>query len=514
MRNLPIRWQLAAFYTALLTVILLALGLLLYANVDGFLQDNTASGISNIATNVINQEIAVTGKEDDGKAPPGQKPSPYPTPNLQQIVAALRNQLPQRDARIVAYDANGAAVIISDGSISSTQGAENSKTVAAPGLAWPPLDIGIISATLQQADNLPRRVVQSLSDGSGRAMILYLPLHQPGSKLAVGAVAISVSMAQSDAVLLWLRWAIPLGIFAALLVSFLLGVPLARALLRPLDRVVGAANRIASGDLAARAALPPVSNEIGQLAHAFDSMADRVQTGFVSQRQFVADASHELKTPLTALSGEVEMMLTGADGGEPAARSRLLTSMEGELGRMSRLVADLLTLSRLDSEAGGSLAAPLSELVDLTALCREVAEQTSHLAPQHRIVCDIPQQLLTVRGNPDRLRQVLLNLADNARKFTAAGGSISFTLRQEGERAVVSIRDSGVGIAPADLPHIFDRFYRSEKSRTRRAGGSGLGLAIAHAIATTHGGSLSVNSTPNVGSDFRLILPIATLNKS
>jgi two-component system OmpR family sensor kinase len=283
------------------------------------------------------------------------------------------------------------------------------------------------------------------------------------------------------------------------------GVWLTRRVLRPFDQVAGTATAIAAGDLGRRVGLAGRRNEIGKMGAAFDSMVARLETALRTQRQFVADASHELRTPLTALNGMVEMLLLSADGGDAAARQRLLRQIRAELARLTRLVPELLELSRIDNAPS-----TYSAEIDLTALAREMVEAVWPAHPD-RILCGPDSGPVIVSGDADRLRQVALNLLDNALKYTQPGGHVSVGVRAEGSRAEVSVTDDGEGIEPAALPHVFDRFYRADKSRAHTIGGVGLGLAIAHAIVTAHGGTITANSAGlGTGSKFTVCLPRAS----
>jgi two-component system, OmpR family, sensor kinase len=239
-------------------------------------------------------------------------------------------------------------------------------------------------------------------------------------------------------------------------------------------------------------------------------MVGRLEAAFATQRRFIADASHELRSPLAALGGGVEMLALGADRADPAARARLLRLMGSEIGRMSRLVDDLLTLTRFDANPLGALhRAP----VDLTALAAEVVEETRLLAPDRDVRLDSPpESAVTVAGDTDRLRQALLNLCANARAYTHADGAITVGVRLAGCDAVLTVADTGEGIPPEDLPRVWDRFYRADAARARHAGqgGLGLGLAIVHAIVEAHGGTTAITSTSGEGTTVTLTLPGAS----
>ena len=264
---------------------------------------------------------------------------------------------------------------------------------------------------------------------------------------------------------------------------------------------------IAAGDLRQRTNLLSGRDEIGRLATAFDSMVDQLGGTLRAQRQFVADASHELRTPLTALGGLIEMLLLGVDRGDTTTTQRAPRSAHREIERLSRLVGDLLTLSRLDAHP-----TPNRRPLDLNAVVSEVGEQTRYLAGE-RTVRWRTDGSLPVEGDPDKLKQVLLNLTGNAVAFTTTSGQIELRAARRGDTAQIEVTDDGVGIAPEDLPRLFERFYRSDKSRARRAdgGGNGLGLAIAQAIIEAYGGTISARSTIGKGTTFAVTIPLTLI---
>jgi PAS domain S-box-containing protein len=223
------------------------------------------------------------------------------------------------------------------------------------------------------------------------------------------------------------------------------------------------------------------------------------------RRDLTANVSHELRTPLTSIKGFTETLLAGAAADEQACR-RFLTIIDAEATRLMTLVDDLMALSRLESRAEPMELGP----VRLDALVEEAASRLRPQAAQHHIALRTAAAgTPVVTADADRILQVLTNLIDNAIKFTPEGGAVEVTLREDGADAVVSVTDSGRGIPPDDLPRIFDRFYRVERSRSREAGGSGLGLAIAKHIVDAHGGRIMVTSRPGAGSTFSVALPLA-----
>jgi signal transduction histidine kinase len=237
-------------------------------------------------------------------------------------------------------------------------------------------------------------------------------------------------------------------------------------------------------------------------------MVARLEAAFTRQKQFVADVSHELRTPLTALGGSLEMLLLEADNGDPEASRRLMRGMYAEVERMQRLVADLLVLTRLD-EGQVKLR---EEMVDLGSLVGEICEQAQQLSRGQEILCDIASPCPTVHGDTDQLRRMLLNIVENALKFTPVPGRVELKGYREGEDGItVEVCDTGVGIPEEALPHVFDRFYRVDPSRTRSSsqGGSGLGLSIAQGLVNAHGGTISISSTPGEGTRVMIRLPAA-----
>ena len=280
------------------------------------------------------------------------------------------------------------------------------------------------------------------------------------------------------------------------------GIFLAGRALSPIDRLTGLARRISAEDLSQRLDLKLPDDELGRLARTFDEMIARLEAAFRRQREFTADASHELRTPLTAIKGQVEVAL-----GQPrdaGSYREVLQVVNEEVDRMIRLVGSLMTLARAD--AGQIPIAP--EAVNLSQLVAAAAEQVRPVLDQRQVEMRLePGPAVTLRADEDLLLQLLLNLLDNAGKHTPPGGRVTVGWTTANGRVEVWVRDTGVGMAPEHLPHIFDRFYRADKARSRTAGGAGLGLSICRWIAEAHGGSISVESAPGQGTAFTVTLP-------
>jgi len=275
---------------------------------------------------------------------------------------------------------------------------------------------------------------------------------------------------------------------------------LARASLRPIDRVSQAARAIGqSGRLDRRLDPPPHQDEVGRLVGTFNEMLDRLEASFNAQRRFVADASHELRTPLTTIRGNAQLLRRARDL-PPEEVEEALADIASEAQRMSRLVTELLRLARAD--AGQDLErAP----VRLDEILRDVHRHSQLHKPETPVRL-LPAPAAQVLGSRDALQELFLILVDNALKYTPAGDVTLSLERQDGEYAV-RVRDTGVGIAPEDLPHIFERFYRA--TRVRQQDGTGLGLAIAQWIAEQHGGRIVVDSVVGQGTTFTVWLPVA-----
>jgi two-component system OmpR family sensor kinase len=291
----------------------------------------------------------------------------------------------------------------------------------------------------------------------------------------------------------------------ALLVSLLVAFGLARWIGDPLQRVVVASRRMPSMEVNSIA--PGGPHEVRELTRAFNEMNMRVLTSQKAQREFVANVSHELKTPLTSVQGFAQALLDGT-ASTPLAQKQAAQVIYNESERMHRMVLDLLDLARLDAGTLDLQCAP----VDLTALLNSIAEK---FAPQARtsnvnILVEMAS-LPAFTGDGDRLAQVFTNLVDNALKFTPAGGRITLRSAQVGSEIQVEVIDTGEGISPDALPHIFDRFYQADPSRPGgRKHGSGLGLTIVKENVGAHSGKISVRSEPGMGSTFTIILPLTT----
>jgi signal transduction histidine kinase len=342
------------------------------------------------------------------------------------------------------------------------------------------------------------------ADVNGQGLRVYIvALRTPASITAQGVYAVLEifqnretynSIERTFDIILFLG--IPLGLFVALVAGWWI----ARAALRPIDRFSRTVRTIGeSRDLRRRLNFVGPSDEVGRLAETFDDMMDRLERAFETQKRFVADASHELRTPLTAIRGNADLMAIAP----PEEREICLAAIRKEATRMSRLVSDLLLLAEADVETQ-----PLQcREVDLDELVLEAHHSALVLADGRIDVVVERVDHVCVSVDPDRIQQLLLNLLDNAVKFTPDGGVVTLSLVAREKDVLLEVADSGVGIPEDAQASIFQRFYRVEEARSTR--GNGLGLAICAWIVAMHSGTIGVRSQPGKGSTFFVTLPRA-----
>ncbi|HEU5089985.1 MAG TPA: ATP-binding protein [Roseiflexaceae bacterium] len=292
----------------------------------------------------------------------------------------------------------------------------------------------------------------------------------------------------------------------ALAASIRAGMWLTSRALEPVADIAHAAQQIVSADDLARRVPEVSSNDpIGELTTTTNTMLARLEQLFTAQQRLVADVSHELRTPLAAMRGHIEVLRRGG-ARDSAMLDASLADLEREAARLARLTNDLLTLAEVES--GNAIFRTPVALDDLVL---EVVRELQPLTDGVSLVPQITEQVELI-GDRDRLKQALLNLVANALQHTAAGGSVRVVLARDDATALLCVEDSGAGIAPHDLPHVFERFYRADNARSRAVGGAGLGLAIVEWVASAHGGSVDVHSTVGQGSTFTIRLPLAANN--
>ncbi len=363
------------------------------------------------------------------------------------------------------------------------------------------LDIPNIQENVRQALFGTSSFVSADTEGGPDVRMYAVPLNvdsETRAALVVGRVTNDIL-----SVLAAFRLVLLNSSILALLLAGAGGWFLAGRTLKPVERMADIARGIGESDLSRR--IDVVSDdELGRLATTLNGMIARLEEAFVKQRQFVADASHELRTPLAVLQAESSLALEKTRDPEDYRRSLELVSQEVDY--MSEIVGKLLVLAR--SDAGSE---PINvQDVDLGALLADLGQDLEGLAQEKGLRLGLgPLDRVAVRGDRVKLRQLFMNVLDNAIRYTPSGGAITGSVERLDDRAVVVIGDTGVGIPEEHLPFIFDRFYRVDQVRTDGEGGTGLGLAIATAIAKMHGGSIEVESRVGEGTTFRVQLPLA-----
>jgi heavy metal sensor kinase len=360
------------------------------------------------------------------------------------------------------------------------------------------------NARLAREAPVPRRwpaegALETVSFPSGERVRVYRGLlkDNAGRTVRVEAAGVSRDYRELERLLAGIALAAP----PTLGLAVLMGLFLAGRALQPMEAITQTARELSAGDLSRRIALRGPNDEIKRLADTFDAMLARLEAAFRSQQSFVADASHELRTPLTILQSHADLALSDPEPHLTQCR-QTLEVVSAEVRRLSRVVTGLLTLARADA---GRLTVSC-EPVDLAALCEETLCRLRPLADARMLAYQGAPELV-VDGDPDWLRQLLLNLVENAIHHTAPDGTIRITSHQANGQIRIEVCDNGCGIAPEHLPHLFDRFYRVDKARSRARGGAGLGLSIAGWIVERHRGTIDIASEPGVGTTMVVTLP-------
>jgi len=340
--------------------------------------------------------------------------------------------------------------------------------------------------------------IDTIYAGDGaRVRLMVSPLFLQNEVLLL---EVGQSLYDVDATMNQVRWAILGGILVTLVLVGISGGVIVRRALSPVEQITRTAQSIeSSSDLSRRVGYTGPKDEIGRLATTFDHMIGHLHKVFESQKNFIADASHDLRGPLTVIRGNLDLLKRNLSEQE---RQESLRAMEIETDRMGELVNDLLLLAEVESEQ-----MERQEVVSLREILLTGLKRAQRTGGNRKVVID-QQEDLSIMGHVYRLGQLLENLIDNAIKYTPEGGTITLSLFRDGDWARMEVADTGAGIAPEHLPHIFDRFYRVGKARTRARGGSGLGLAIVRGIAEQHGGKVTVTSDSGKGSTFTVWLTL------
>ncbi len=479
---MSIRLRLTLWYSAVLAVMLIVLSGSIYA----LLVRSVNSNIDNQLNSTADQILSASKVRAFSNL-------------LQVVVPEQLDMFRAPDVGVIVIDGDSQTVV------------QKSQNVGPFSQAFDPEALRVISTT--------ETIMRDVSIGNTRARILTVPIvvtTDQGDQ-RVGYLQLAAPLNGTEQSLRQLGSLMVLGGVIGVLAAAVVGAFLARKALEPIDRITQTASEIAGGgDLERRITKPGPPDEVGRLTETFNVMLDRLEGMFKAQQRFTADISHELRTPLTTIRGNVDLLqrMGGADRAS-------IDAIRGETDRMIRLVGDLLLLAQADA------GLPIHrEPVAIDGLASEIVRQVQVISGEVRVsLQDEASEPLCVDGDPDRLRQLLLNLIDNAIKYTPGGGEVKVRVACEDRSARVDVSDNGPGIprehllpGPNGVPLIFERFYRVEKSRTRssapngngRSGsGTGLGLSIAYWIVQAHGGQIEVNSEIGGGTTMTVWLPLA-----
>ncbi len=458
------RKRLILYFSGLLAIFILVFGVLVYTVLDSALMQSVDRRLEETATLVINNSRGLSSRVSTQRVIVLPRLDIFSFPGVGVQVWSVDDDPPQLEA-----SSNNIATLVL------------------------PLNPGALGAKEPVYANV------TLNDHAVR--VLTSPMIAGGELLANVQLVMSLrAMHETRQNLLLVMG---LGGSLVVLASIAGSLWFSQRALRPIRRIAAAAASIArTDDLDTRLEWQGPRDDLGRLVSVFNDMMARLQGLFSVQQRFVADVSHELRTPLTAIRGNLDLIRRyGMDEAS-------LEAIEDEAGRMARMVDDLLLLARADY---GGLALELKTL-DLDTLLLEAGREAQLLVGERDLDIEMRRlEPLRARGNADRIKQLLLNLLDNAIKFTPDGGRITLGLYRDGDEAVLEVSDSGIGIAPGDAQHIYDRFWQADPSR-RRAQQSdqdaGLGLSIVKWIVDAHNGRIDLDSAPGRGTTFRVRLPL------
>ena len=461
---MPIRWRLTLWFALILCAILILSGVVLHILLQRYL------------SNQVDNDLRVYAARVHGTLNPQEIQEHV---DYEVIHAKLPpiNEFASPGVYIQLIDKNGNVVVKSD-SLGEQELPVNPSLIS-QGFAGD-VAIGTVAA-----------------GESARVRIMVSPLYLNNQVLLL---EVAQSLNPIDTMMSQVRWAILASILAALILATVSGSMVVRGALSPVSRITQTARSIeSSSDLNRRVGYTGPADEVGELATTFDHMIEHLDRAFQSQKHFVADASHELRGPLTVIRGNLDLLKRKLNEED---RHESLAAIGRETIRMAKIVDDLLFLAEVES---GELAR--QQVVALKVILMEERDRAQTIAGDREIVTG-QQEDLVIRGDAQRLRQLLGNLVDNAIKYTSEDGTITLSLFQDGEWARLDVADTGIGIAPEHQPHIFERFYRIDKARSRFSGITGLGLAIVKGIAEQHGGKVTVSSELGKGSTFTVWLKL------
>lgn len=344
-----------------------------------------------------------------------------------------------------------------------------------------------------------RQIVQLQNDHD---LFVSMPAVDPDSNKLVGYVILQSNIPNVKEYMKTLLTLLILGSLGAVVLAALAGYIVSSIAVRPLNQMIWLVQRLQANHLSERVQVPHGKDEIARLASTFNSMLNRIERSFTQQSQFVADASHEIRTPLTTIQGYADVLSRWGKH-DPSVLDEGLHVIQKESSRLRSLAEDLLTLASLEA-----LSTNLPRLADIDAIMRELIDSTLLIHPATPIEACL-EASHPAAAAPVHVKQVMTNLLENAVKYSPPGNTVHLSTQSDDETVKLMVEDEGIGIPKDDLPHIFDRFYRVDKSRGRREGGTGLGLSIVKELVELYDGSIAVDSTPGKGTKFTVRLPVA-----
>lgn len=460
-----LRFRLLAWFAGLLVLVMLLFGFYTYRRIELFVVEVQQAALRHRA-----EQIAAMLRG----APPGGEGAV-----AAQIEARFAPELNDKFVRVTRPD----------GSLLFLSGPPNDRSFD-PGAVHP------LAAALVRDGGFRQSM-----PGRGELLVAALETEALGGRYQV---EVGSSLGESERLLRALLLTLAAGLPVVLALALAGGYALIGRALRPVQHMMDAAQEITLRHLSRRLPVPPSGDEVAQLAAALNGMIARLDESFQNTSRFTADASHELRTPLTIVRGELEALLVPGD--LPPKLHDALASLLEEIERLVRIVEGLFALARLDIGEAQTERVRL----DLAALTETTVEQLCLLAEEKRITLQRETaQTVWVEGDRSRLKQVIVNLLDNAIKYTPSGGCVVIRVRAQNGSGLLEVRDNGPGVAEEALPHLFERFYRAETTRAGEAGGAGLGLSIVHSICAAHGGTVAVQNLLPHGCAVVVTLPRA-----